>query len=303
MHRNAMIVWGWLLFALIVALATSEARTESIALSSGETLEVDVILREESVWHVRHAILGDLEIPAEAILESKLTPEDPGVFGTGWLLDWDRRLEVGFSGSEGNSNNVDVRGGLLFAVERDAYRFKWLTEYFYSKSEGDATRNHLLSTATRDWLFPDSPWFLFAEGRYELDRFQDWDHRIAARVGPGYQFVDTETWNLRGRIGLGATRTFGGDDDRWTPEGSAGLELGVTISERQRINAYSTIFPDFADPGEYRNLSGAAWELSLSDVRDLNLKLAVENEYETRVEDDDTRHNDLRYWGGLVFGF
>lgn len=293
---------GSLLLHGVVIAAAIPTSAEPIALISGETLEAHVISREDGVWRVSHPVLGELDIPAEAIVEPTPEVEDQGMFGSGWLLGWDRQLELGVSGAEGNSNNADLRGGLLFAVERDEHRFKWLTEYFYSRSEGKSTRNHLLSTATRDWLLPDSAWFLFAEARYELDRFEDWDHRVAARLGPGYQFVDTKSWNLRGRLGLGATRTFGGDDDRWTPEGSAGLELGWTINERQSFAAYTTIFPDFSDPGEYRNLAGAAWELSLSDARALNFKIAVENEYETKVEDD-TRRNNLRYWGGIVFGF
>ena len=60
--------------------------------------------------------------------------------------------------------------------------------------------------------------------------------------------------------------------------------------------------PDFGDLGEFRNLSGAAWEIDLSSERKFDLRLSVENEYESDASGDSKR-NDLRYWGGLVLGF
>ena len=134
----------------------------------------------------------------------------------------------------------------------------------------------------------------------DFDEFEDWGHRIASHAGLGYALFETERFELIVRGGFGAYRTFGAEDDRWVPEALAGGEGIWRIASGHELSFFSWLYPDLDDTGEFRNLSGAAWKIGLT--QELSLKLSVENEYESLVEAD-TEHNDLRYTGSILIGF
>ena len=54
--------------------------------------------------------------------------------------------------------------------------------------------------------------------------------------------------------------------------------------------------------GEFRNLTNADWKVQVLAEPALSLKVGVENEYETDVEEDDKK-NDLKYYVGVGIDF
>jgi putative salt-induced outer membrane protein YdiY len=290
-----MRVW-WLLVAASLAQATA-ARAEKVTLSNGDVLDGKILEKTDDKVVLEHAVLGRLEIPTDKL---SIATTKAGMFGSGFLRGWDRRLEVGLNGSDGNSDTLNVLGGLHLGFKDDHHRFKLDGVYRLSRQDGDDTEHNAFAQGVHDWIAPDRRWFPFVDARWDFDEFEDWDHRIASHAGLGYALFETERFELIVRGGLGAYRTFGAEDDRWVPEALAGGEGIWRIASGHELSFYSWLYPDLDDTGEYRNLSGAAWKIGLT--QEVSLKLSVENEYESLVEAD-TEHNDLRYTGSILIGF
>jgi hypothetical protein len=119
----------------------------------------------------------------------------------------------------------------------------------------------------------------------------------------GYSFIDDETFDLRGRLGVGGTKTFGSPgDDEWVPEAVIGLETEWLPAERQKVTAYTTFYPSLSDGGEFRNLTGVDWSILVAETLGLSLNLGVQNEYESDVGPG-IENNDLLYRAALLYDF
>ncbi len=246
---------------------------------------------------------------AEVAAPTPPAPEEPepednaGMFGTSFLRGWNKGVELGFSGKSGNTEETDIFAAVFADFEDERDRWEFDARYFLSTSEGETTDNEFYASILKDWKYPNSPWFWFARARYDWDQFEDWRHRISAHMGPGYEIINTEELKWRARAGVGVLGEFGGEaDDRVTPEGLAGTEVIWNISERQKLTAHATVFPDLGDVGRYRSLSGAEWSIKIDRADGLSLKFGIEHEYQSET-DDDSDHNDFRYYGALVFDF
>ncbi len=100
---------------------------------------------------------------------------------------------------------------------------------------------------------------------------------------------------------MGATRTFGGDREEFTPESLVGIDGHWQIANAQRLKFRSSFYPNLEEWGEFRNISGVDWEMRMATEIDLSLKLGIANEYDSLAED--VEKNDFKYYGGLVWGF
>ena len=218
------------------------------------------------------------------------------------LHDWNAQLELGVNGSQGNSETADLRVALTAGNETEARRWAFDTAYFYSASDGNTTRSDFTLGYVNDWLFKDSPWFVFASGRVDFDDFQDWDYRVNAAVGVGYELIDTDTLTVRLRGGVGGVKEFGSDDEDLRPEGSAGGELKWLITPSQTFAAAVTAYPSFDEFGEVRVRASADWTLKVDQADGVSLKLGVVDEYDS-LADGGTDKNDFKYYGALVIDF
>jgi putative salt-induced outer membrane protein YdiY len=298
---------------------TTAASPAVVTLGNGDLLRVESIEKLDSGWRLRHPVLGDLVLDDALVTEVVFvdadqaaaqvaeSANDDGVSDgsrsvTGFLPGWERKFELTFSGAGGNSDNQDLNVGFRGGYEDDHKRWALAALYSYSESESVRSENEFYAELTRDWLYPGSRWFGFANGRYDWDDFKDWDHRISAAVGVGYQIIDDDVWSVAGRLGVGGNQTFGGTREEFTPEGIAGLNGNWRINALQMLTFRTTFYPSFDDLGEYRNLSEVNWEYTLADDADVAVKLGVSNEYDSSAEGD-TDPNDFKYQGGLVWGF
>jgi putative salt-induced outer membrane protein YdiY len=300
-------------FALFLSLAlAAPAAADLVRLTNGDVLTGTIVEQTDAGVVLDHAQLGRVTLKPEQVQaavtgKAKLPPAPAapraGVFGTGFLAGWTKQVQLGLSGASGNTENADFLGGLKGAFENDTRRWAVDSGYFYSSEEGDTTKDEAFVAATRDFLFPTKRYFVFLSGRYDYDQFEDWDHRLNLASGLGYSFIDTETFDLRGRGGFGVTKTFGSPgNDKWDPEAVIGVETEWVPTERQKLKAYDTFFPSLADTGEFRNLTGIDWTLAISDGLGLSLNLGLQNEYESDVEPG-TEKNDLLYHASLLYDF
>ncbi|MEM6333537.1 MAG: DUF481 domain-containing protein [Planctomycetota bacterium] len=237
--------------------------------------------------------------PEEEIEEVK-----PGIFGTDLLTGWDRTFSLGLYGSEGNTQELDVTAQVDAAYEDDLHRWLFNASWFYGTQDSETTDNEVLLSLRKDWLIPDSRWFVFALGTYEYDDFEAFQHRVTASVGVGYDFIKEDDLALRGLAGVGAQREFGSDNENITPEGLLGVEFMWKPFAGQRLTASHFFYPElerFDELGN-RNVSKVEYTIDIDRDYGLSFKVGAINEYESQT-DDDSFHNDFDYYAAIVYGF
>jgi hypothetical protein len=228
-------------------------------------------------------------------------PESPGLFGTGFLRGWTRRVGVGVAGAEGNSVNANVSATLSLSFEDEVKRWLFAANYFFGSTDRDTNTNKAFVGLERDWKFADSPFYLFGRTGYEFDDFRSFRHRVAGNGGVGYWLLDGERWHwkLGGRLGAGVSYQWD-DDERLRPEAVVGLDSIWAAAPGHTFEIHADAFPDLAHLGEFRTRSTADWVVDLSEGEGLALSLGVLHEY---VSDTDLKKHDLTYRGLLAYDF
>ncbi len=237
------------------------------------------------------------ELQSAEAVEAELNPPPPPKFFEGWTGS----VEAGITGTTGNSENFNFRIGLNAERLTEDMETRFDALYRYATQEGEDTVNRFETGIRNDWLFEDSPWRLFVQGRYEYDEFQDWDHRISGFGGIGYEFIDNDTTTLVGRAGLGGAQTIGGADEEFTPEGLLGLDLTHQLTDNQKIAAGTEVFPALDPVGDYRVNSYADYTVTVNPDTNMFLKLGVKHRWDS--DPGNAKRSDLDYYLTLGWGF
>lgn len=234
-------------------------------------------------------------------------PNESEVFLPNWirhlLAEWKSQLEIGAGGQSYVNNTANFR--LAFKTVRankdtsTAYDFS----YYYNRVNGNNDKNELTTGLREDWLMPESPWYYFALGRYDYNQFGDWDHRLSARTGPGYDIIKTPKLKLTGELGFGLYKQFDAVIEDVVPEASMGMNFLWKPTPRQTLALSGTFLPEFRVMGRYRAVTSAEWQLRVEDVENLNLKVGIADEYASTVYDATTPNNNFKFYTALVLGF
>lgn len=235
--------------------------------------------------------------PPEELLRD-IVPAEPVINP----VTWDRSLEFGVSGSEGNSEVFNLR--TAGHLERTSDLQKSTLDLTYRKSEaaGAETANLLFTEGRNEWLFPEnSCWSVFVHGTAEYDEFREYNARVTADTGLGYYFVRNDVSSLQGRFGGGFSREIGGMDESYVPEGSFGMEASHQLTPRSKLTAKADYFPDISDFGDFRLNSSANWEILMDEVLDVSLKLGIIDRYDSTP--GGKKANDLDYSAVLLWKF
>ena len=126
-----------------------------------------------------------------------------------------------------------------------------------------------------------SPWTLFAKANVFYDAFATFDIQTNVNSGLGYRWVHSPQLDVMTRLGAGAQREFGGDENEWTPESLLGLEYTQRFAKTQKVYTKLEYYPEWDDVGEYRATADAGWEIELSQPSKLSLKLSVSDRYDS----------------------
>lgn len=307
--------------------ALTGAARYDIELTNGDRLSGEIDKQSDKFIVLDHTLLGLLQISVEDIKQKVLAKradetettskkpeiippkfsdnratEKPGLFGTRFLQGWTRHLGTGLSGSEGNSQVLNFNIGLEAKFKDERERTEFSSAFFFTRSNNETSKNKFHAQLIQDWLKPESKWFYFGQGRYDHDQFGDWNHRISSSGGFGYEFIQSAQAELRGRLGVGLTRTFEGKDDDYTPEALLGLEGHWNITQNQKFSAKNILFPDFQNKGEFRNISAADWTIKVKEWGNMSLKFGLQNEYISNTQGD-AKNNDFDYFGRLGYDF
>lgn len=308
-----------IVFVCLLVPVLSHAAPVTLILTNGDRLQGDLLERNQESLTIKHQLLGEMIINTNTVSEIKTDyealaqqtptdetpiiepadlaeaePEDNGLLGTGWLTNWERRFDLGLAGSRGKSDNSQVNVAFNADLATEKTRINSRTAYYYAKSEEETSDNSFFTSINRDWLQPETPWFMFAGGRLDVDKFKDYDYRLNANAGYGYEFANTDDWLFVGRSGVGFNRTFGGEREEFTPEGLLGLETRWRINAAQRLALANTFYPSFDSFDAYRNVTTFDWILDLDERAGVALKVGMTNEYDSETEDEISK-NDFKY--------
>jgi len=288
---------------------------DTITLKNGDSLNGRLVSESETSIQFEHPTLGVLTLPREQLMpvvaampapaevnKAETKPADNGLLGTGFLAGWKRSLAVGLNGATGNSDNHNLHVGLNLARASDEKRKQFTLNYDLKQEDGTQTENDLVMQLDNDYLLPGSQWFWFHRERIDWDKLAEWDYRFGGHIGTGYDFINTEQLTTSGRLGIGGTQTWGGEEEGFSPELLIGAEAAWQISEIQSLALSNTLYPSLEETGEFRNITRFDWAWKLSDLyKGVALKLGMINEYESEVAQD-TKHNDFKYHLSLDVG-
>lgn len=219
-----------------------------------------------------------------------------------WTEGWGGSIDLGITGSDGNTRNFNFRGAIAANRKSDFNDTKLSFTYTFKSEEGESAENRAVFDARNDWLFPGSRWRLFALGSLEFDEFKDYDARLSLFGGVGYELIKNERTLLLGRVGLGASREFGGDDDGWTPEALLGVDFERQIAANQKFFVTADLYPSLDNYPDYRAVAKAGYEIMLDETSKMLLKLGLEDRYDC-TPGLGFRRNDLTYFVTLGWAF
>ncbi|MEM9347507.1 MAG: DUF481 domain-containing protein [Planctomycetota bacterium] len=314
--------------ALIAAsFCTPAVSADTVQLKGGDVINAAITAQDDASITIDHPSLGSMTIArdkieaiyadpdamAEALAKADAADKaaaleaeraaDEGLFGTGLFKGWNRQLEVGLNGAEGNSQNLNFRAAFAADYEDDEDRWIFNMLYRAARSNGATTEKNFNAELFKDWLLPDRDYFYFANGRFDWDDFQDWDTRWSGFGGIGYQFLDDEKWNVRGRAGIGGNQEMGGTmGDEFTLEALLGVEADYTISENQSIAFTNYLYPSLEDSEDFRNITTLDYIINIDRDKGLALKLGLANEHDSATPST-SKKNDFTYYASLIWQF
>lgn len=216
---------------------------------------------------------------------------------------WKTDVEFGLSGARGNTHSNDMRAAVTSKKETEQNRVKLDLCYNLSSTKGNNTRNDLTTGALHDWLFSGSPWFAFAEGRYDYDDFNTWRSRFSGRVGPGYDILLSEQLDMTARASIGAYE--GLDDDKPTRfEAGIGGNLLWRVRKGMEVGVEGTYYPSITDTlgDPFRTIESAYCKLNLEAYKTMAVKLGISHEHQSEVRQG-RRKNDVRFFVTAVMSF
>ncbi len=233
----------------------------------------------------------EMVIPEEVVVvEPAAPPPDP----------WSGRVEIGFNGTEGNSQVANTRVGARVQRKTDITEFTAKVSYALTNTRGLRTENQMISESRFEHFY-FSPFSYYIHGTYEYDEFTAFDYRITGDVGLAWNVLDKNGTNLKLRGGAGTSREFGIPDAEYIPEASFGLSFSHQLTKRQRLAIDSDFFPDVRDWNDFRLRSNASWEIKVDPEGNLSLKFSLIDRYDSTPHGK--KHNDLTYAAQLVWDF
>ena len=214
---------------------------------------------------------------------------------------WSGGLEAGLNGSEGNSPVLKLRigGDLKYDTPDDLFILNgW---YGLSRQRGILAENKALVTARNEIPVIESLAY-FTQGQFEYDAFRDVKTRVGVHNGLSFTAIKTENTLVKLRAGVGASREFGGPEDKWIPEAIFGGDWEQKITDKTKFVAGADYYPDVADWGHYRIRARAAFEILLDQQLNLSLRFGVMDRFDSQPGDN-VKRNDLDYFMTLLYKF
>jgi len=254
-----------------------------------------------------HSIPVDEAAPTDAPPPPEVVEPPEAIAVDGWRLpawfrDWNSSVELGITGTEGNTRNQALR--FVFQTRRNTERTETSVNSLFrmtSRDGADSLKQFTLN-ARNDWLNPGTNDFrYFVQGKLEFDDAQPWESRVSGFGGIGYALIKDDKTTLLARSGFGGSKRMGIEDDDFRAEAFLAADLTHAISERQKLQAGLEYLPNTDGWQEYRINADASWELKIDPKNDLYLRMGVANRFDS--DHGSARPNDLDYFVNLGWTF
>ena len=290
---------GWI--ALCACLLVAPPPSHELTLASGEVLRGQLVEQTADRVVFEHPLLGRLELPGNAVAaltalaDAPPAPAPPGP-DPGQAAPppppprWTSRIELGFSGSAGTSEDTNLRLAFKTAYKTPQESYTIDASHILTTSRGDRTDNKFTAGILAEWPFAESRWSYFAQGRYNFDEFQSWEHRISAGGGLGYPLVNldnadgSDRFDFKLRGGLGARKEFGSLREDVQPEGIFAWDLEWNVAPGQAFSTDTAIYPNLQDLDDYRVVTNARYTMEMDALEGLNLTVGIAHEWQSRVD-------------------
>lgn len=199
---------------------------------------------------------------------------------------WSGSLDLGIDGAEGQSQAFNLRLGFNAKRKTEQTILTANANYLKQSDDESVTTHRLLADARYEWLFTNSRWSCFIHDTIEYDEFQSYKECDTADVGFGNRLIKNDDTTFIGRIGGGYSHYYGGAESGSVyPEAVFGLTLEQRINKLQKFVGTVEYAPDIVDFTRYRIRSQAAIEITLSEEKNLALKIGILDRYTSRQED------------------
>ncbi len=218
-----------------------------------------------------------------------------------WFDLWEGNVEMGMSGSDGNSQTLNYLLGLDAKRETDQHILDFDLKYDRKTANSVDTAHRLFAEARWELLFEDSCWTWFFHETTEYDEFKAFDLRLSYDTGLGRCLIKNDDTSLLARAAAGMSHEIGGLSDNLVPEGVFGLEFDHKLNERQKLSFSSEYSPDVTDFLDYRLKSKASWEVLLDEDTNLSLKASILDRYDSTPSGK--KANDVDYTLTLLWSF
>ncbi len=219
-----------------------------------------------------------------------------------WNEGWEYSFSAGITGASGNNENFAGRVSLTGERLTESNETRIFSSYLYTNSEGQRSASRGELGIHHDWLL-EGPWRYFAEGLYEYDEFQAWQHRLSGAFGVGYEFINNDKTTLIGRVGLGGSYEAGKDaDEKFVPEGVLGLDWTHQLSTNTKLAAGTTYYPSFDDFGEFRWNNRAGIEVIIDQEIGMTMNAGIEHRHDS-TPGIGIKPNDINYYMGVGWKF
>jgi hypothetical protein len=213
---------------------------------------------------------------------------------------WMAALDVGLSGSSGNTDTFKLRSGLDLRYDSPEDVFILNALYILNRANGgDLEHKAFLQGRNELPVYNDFAWY--AQGQVEYDEFRTIDLRLAVHNGVSLLAHGDATQTLFVRGGFGMSRETGGPRQEWVPEGQLGADYEYRLTDRTRFNLAADYYPDLADFSHYRVRVRASFDVLIDPDLSMYLRLGAFDRYDSRSLG--SKRNDLDYFMSLLFRF
>ncbi len=215
---------------------------------------------------------------------------------------WKYSVDLSLDTSSGGTNEQVSRLASNVGRERPDTKTEFDVSYYRKVSDDELTDHKITVGYLHDWLDPESSWFWFVLARYDHDEFESWKQRANAQAGLAYHLIESDDQTLDIRLGLGARREWGSENDNAKAEGLIGADFRWKITDRQTCAFAPYFFPVVGDLDDYRARITGEWNFLFSKDMRLSFLVGTLYAYQSMV-DPGKAHGDLRVYLGLRYGF
>jgi hypothetical protein len=304
-----MIVAGGCLQAVLGLAAESDAAVRGLAepILNEPTLNEPTLNEPIGAGVIESVPAESLPVPLAEPMPNGVVAGIPGRQFTeelwGWFPTdgWESSAEFGLNGATGNTESLTVQTGarLKRKTEWNAFELRLLQNR--TQSAGLMSQNNVLLYGDFERSIGHSPWNWFVKQGLEYDELRAFDLRYFINSGLGFKWIEGDGLLFSTRVGAGASREFGGPDDRWTPEALLGATYEHQINPRNKIVAKVDYYPALDNLSDFRTITDMYWELLLSEKPNLSLKLGALHRHDSQPSG--ALPNDLNYSALMLYKF